>query len=270
MPTVDYRGPLPELMRLLFLIVPRIASGDQQDTDGLGRSLQLRCGVTLLSKIQQDFIRKSRGGIGEDGIRWPPLARSTIANRRTTAAEKQAAGVSGRRTRGTLTAAQDRRWRQIYGTRLARLRLTMGEGEARARAAAIAWAVLKSEGAKTKLELFGGRQVDMLRDTSRLFRSLSPGVDDRPSGADGQVFQLAGRGNVIVGTNVVYAAAHQNGIPGRLPARPIWPPSGELPPAWSQAVAEAAIVGLIRAILILVQRGAAGGGGVSPGGSGRP
>ena len=35
-------------------------------------------GVDLLSKAQQDYRTKSRGGTGTDGIQWKPLAASTI------------------------------------------------------------------------------------------------------------------------------------------------------------------------------------------------
>jgi hypothetical protein len=254
MPTVDFRGTLPDLLRMLNTL-PALFAGEIADVNGVARSLQMRGGVTLLSKVQQAFIVKSRGGVGDDGIAWPPLKRSTIANRRTTAAERKAAGVSGKRVRGLLTPAQDKRWRQIYGTRLARLRLTMGEGAAKARAAQIAWAILKSEGAKTKLDLFGGRKVDTLRDTGRLLRSLSPGVEDRPSGAPEQIFNVGGRGLVVVGTNVPYAGAHQNGVPGRIPKRLIWPENGEIPEPWGQAIVDSLAGGVARAIVLFASRG---------------
>jgi hypothetical protein len=35
-------------------------------------------GVRFLSEAQQDFQRKSRGGKGNDGIKWKPLADATI------------------------------------------------------------------------------------------------------------------------------------------------------------------------------------------------
>ena len=35
-------------------------------------------------------------------------------------------------------------------------------------------------GAKTKVEVLGGRQVEILRDTGVLFNSLSPGREDQP------------------------------------------------------------------------------------------
>lgn len=38
-------------------------------------------GVSVLSQSQLDYRTKSRGGTGTDGIKWKPLAASTIAKR---------------------------------------------------------------------------------------------------------------------------------------------------------------------------------------------
>lgn len=38
-------------------------------------------GVQLLSDAQLAYVEKARGGVGEDGIRWAPLKRSTLAAR---------------------------------------------------------------------------------------------------------------------------------------------------------------------------------------------
>ena len=92
-----------------------------------------------------------------------------------------------------------------------------------------------------------GAQHEILRDTNRLFRSLSPGVEDRPSGAAGQVFRLQ-PGQVIVGTNVVYAATHQRGDADRnIPARPFLPVAA-LPAAYWPAIVRALVRGLARAV----------------------
>lgn len=247
-----YRGDRAELQRLLQRI-PLLLSQRVTDPYRLAQSLQLRCGVALLSQVQQDFLRKSRGQTGRDGIRWAPLKPATVAQRRITAAEKRAAGLGrGNRFRGLLNAGQDRQWRRIFASRLARLRLTLPEDQAKATAARIAWAVLKAQGAPTRLGLFGHRRVDILRDTGELFRSLSPGIEDRPSRAPGQIFQVTPQG-VLVGTNK--KVWHHRGIPGRLPARPLWPLDGRIPPAWWPAIYEAAQRGLLRLIVLLVERG---------------
>ena len=249
---LTFSGTRADLARYLRAIPTALSGGP--DPLGIARGIQLRVGVAVLSCVQQAFVVKSRGGAGDDGIKWAPLARATVAQRRTSAADRRSLGITGKRVRGLLTPAEDRRWRAIFGSRLAQLRQVMGEGEAKARAAQIAWGVLKSEGAKTKLEVLGGRTVDILRDTSKLFRSLTPGVADRPSGADGQVFRTP-PGHVIVGTNVPYAAAQHAGRAGRIPARPLWPLDGRLPKPWADAAARAIKTGVVRAVALLVERG---------------
>jgi hypothetical protein len=226
--------------------LPALLAGREPDPLGIAREVQLRAGVAALSQVQQAFLIKSRGGTGADGIKWKPLSRKTIAGRRVTRGEKKELGIGGRRVRGLLTPAEDREWRKIYASRLARLRLDLPEPAARARAAQIAWATLKARGARTKLDVLGGRQVDILRDTSRLFRSLNAGVDATPSGEPDQVFELK-PGAVIVGTNVVYAGPQHR-------VRPLWP-AGGLSKQQLPAVVRAVRRGALAAIERLLQEG---------------
>jgi hypothetical protein len=241
-----FRGTRADLAALMRQIPQALAGGP--DPFEIARSIQLRAGVTLLGCVASAFITKSRGGIGEDGIQWLPLQRATIAQRRTTAQERRSLSISGQRQRGLLTPAQNKKWKQIFGTRLARFRLMgMGEAEAKAGAARIAWAILKSEGAQTKLQVLGSRKVDIGRDTSRMFRSLSPGVEDRPSGQTEQVFQVA-PGSVIVGSNVPYFVPFHR-------RRPVWPLDGSLPDPWADAILRSMSTGVVRAVALLVERG---------------
>jgi hypothetical protein len=212
----------------------------------LVRGVQIRVGMTLLSLAQADFVTKARGGTGKDGIRWDPLKPSTIAQRRTTAAERKALGITGKRVRGLLTPAEDKRWRMIFASRKAYLiaKFGLGEREASAQAAQIAWATLKAAGAKTKLQVLGGRVVEMLRDTGRLFNSLSPALQ----GSADQVFRME-PGAVTVGTNVVYAARQHR-------MRPFWPVDGRLPEAWVQPVMDTLRRGIMEAVAVLMARGA--------------
>lgn len=244
-----FHGQRDDLRAILSQVMD-IVGGRAPDPLRVAQGIQLRAGVALLSQIQQDFIRKSRGGVGLDGIVWPPLSPKTIAQRRVSGAEKKALGIGGRRVRGLLTPQEDKEWRKIYGSRLAKLRMHMPEGQARAKAAAIAWAVMKQRGAKTKLAVLGSRKVDILRDTGELLRSFSPGIEDRPSGADGQIFRTE-PGAVIVGSNK--KPQHHRGIKGRLPARPFWPLDGKIPDAWMPAVRTAVATGLARLIVQLAR-----------------
>jgi hypothetical protein len=240
MTTTAFSGTRDDLLAMVRRL-PAVLAGREADALGIARGLQLRLAVALLSRVQQAFVAKARGGVGDDGVKWAPLKRSTIAHRRTTAGERKAAGAGGKRTRGLLTAAQDRRWKQVFGSRLAQmLARGMGLGAAKARAAQIAWAVLKGEGALTKLAAFGGRQVEIGRDTGRMFRSLSPGTEDRPSGAPEQVLRVE-PGRVTVGTNVPYAAPFHK-------RRPLWRTDGTLPEAWANYLVGAYARGLQRAL----------------------
>jgi hypothetical protein len=197
-------------------------------------------GLAVLSDIKTDFIRKARGGTGEDGVKWEPLSKEYVAYQRRfgkgeKAGLKKAAGLgSGHRHRGLLTAQQNKRWKAIFASNYKRLAVSLGDEGAKARAAQIAWAILKKEGAKTMLEVFGNRQVEILRDTGVLFNSLSPAYwpgEGPYQPPEDQLFQLAKNG-VAVGTNVPYAAVHQNGSEKKkIPARPFLPVN-QLPDVW--------------------------------------
>lgn len=249
---VPFRGTRAELVARVRDVIAALA-GIGPDPHQVAAPVLTRGGVALLSQIQSAFIAKARGGVGSDGIKWAPLKRATIAARRASKTELRKLGASGQRTRGLLTPEQDRKWRAVFASTLARLRARGTDGAA-AIAAAKAWGVLKAEGAKTRLEVLGGRQVEILRDTSRLFRSLSPGVrEDQAPKAEGQVFEAV-PGRITVGTSVEYALAHHRGNPSRnLPARPLWP--GALPDAWAAAVNRALVRGILDAVAHVARRG---------------
>lgn len=81
MPTVAYVGSANDLRRLLQRI-PMILTGRAPDPYRIARSLQLRIGLVLMSKIRQAFVTKARGGTDEAGIRWAPLLPRTVRRRR--------------------------------------------------------------------------------------------------------------------------------------------------------------------------------------------
>lgn len=248
--TVYFSGTRADLRRF-FADFGRTLATTGSDPSSLAHGLQLRMGVGLLACVQRDFAKKASGQTGEDGITWPKLKRSTIAQRRTTAGERKSLGIGGKRVRGLLTPKQDKRWRAIFAQRKAmfQAKFGLGDKESSARAAQIAWTILKAEGAKTKLDVLGGRYVEILRDTGELFRSFSPGVDDQPSGADGQIFRTL-PDRVMVGTNK--KTWHHSGIPGKLPARPFWRPDGSLPDAWWQIILGLGVSGLARALALVL------------------
>jgi len=244
--TVTFRGSRDDLYRLLRGL-PAALAGKAPDPQQLARSLQLRLGVALLSKVQQAFVIKSRGGVGEDGILWKPLAISTVAGRRETAQDKRLS--SGLRARSpTLTDTERKAIEKDIRRRTADLmaRFGLSKSQAKGLARAAAEASYRRTGAiAARQTMLGNRPVDILRDTGELFRSFSPGVEDRPSGAEGQIFQIV-PGSVIIGTNK--KPWHHQGVPGKLPARPFWPPGGQLPDAWWDYLLGVYLRGLLKAL----------------------
>lgn len=198
-------------------------------------------GFAALSDIKDDFVRKARGQVGEDGVKWAPLSPKTLAYGRK--APKGRGHAPGGKD-GLLTKAQLKRWRQIYGSTLARLAVKEGvTASTKGIAAGHAWNVIKAEGGKTKLSEYANRPHEILRDTGVLLNSLSPGqmggdeanlIYTPPSGDGGaeQIFELRKDG-VIIGTNVPYAKTHQEGDKKRnIPARPFIP--NRVPDAWAE------------------------------------
>ncbi|MEL7336645.1 MAG: hypothetical protein AAFN70_10640 [Planctomycetota bacterium] len=210
-------------------------TGAQNRHTSAARSVHTVIGFALLSSVKSDFVRKARGGTGDDGIKWPPLSPKTLAYSRNPPAGARRGYAPGGKS-GLLTKAQLNRWNEVYRQQLARFAMSLDLGAAKSRAAAFAWKVIKSEGGKTKLGEWGNRPHEILRDTGVLLNSLSPGtiggdnvnlqyVPPAAPGGNQQVFVLRPAG-IIVGTNVPYASTHQNGDPKRnIPARPFLPPN---------------------------------------------
>lgn len=235
MAVVHCRATKSEIRQIIAGLA-RAMAGREPDHQGLARGVQLRIALKLLSKIQQAFIKKSRGEASEDGIVWNPLLPATIAQRRMTRQEKKTLDIGGRRVRGLLTPAEDREWRKIFRSMMAMLRAKgVGEGQAQRIAASIAWSKLKAAGAKTKLAVLGSRKVDIGRDTGRMYRSLTPGIEGATT--PDQIVEVP-PGAVIVGSNVPY-------FPRFHKKRPVWP--AQLPEAWWEALIDTANRGLLQA-----------------------
>jgi hypothetical protein len=246
--TLSFRGSAGQVSLRLRELMTAIA-GKGSDRWGVVRSLQLVLGMKLLEMIHDNFEVKANGGTDEAGIKWAPLKRETIAQRRLGPGDKKKFGIGGKRERGLLTPAENDRWRKLFSTRkwLLHVKFGMGEREASASAAKYAWFILKGEGAQTKLDVLGGRTVQTLRDTGELFNSLSPGVQGSAP-PDGQIFRTP-PGAIIVGTNK--KPWHHAGIPGKLPARPFWPTNGQMPQVWRDRLAGTLQRSMTRALIMI-------------------
>jgi phage gpG-like protein len=262
MQVIEFRGSRADLLQKVRFLV-RVLAGREHDPLGLQRELLIPVSFSLLANVRDAYVTKARGGTDAMGVSWPPLSKKYLAYGRRfgkgeQAALKRAAGLgAGHHHRGLLTAAQNKRWKAIYARCLARFLLSMPEREAKGRAAQAAWAVLKREGAKTKLEVFGNRQAEILRDTGQLLNSLTPGVwhgggsysPPAAKGGENQVLRVEG-GSAVVGTNDPKAADHNQGRPERgLPRRQILPDDdSQIPESWREDMLDAARIAMTEII----------------------
>lgn len=208
-------------------------------------AMMTRAGMALLGRIRAAFIVKARGGTDEAGDSWKPLSPKTIAYSKT---RQRGSGGRTKAERGrashpsqALNQSQQDRWWQVY-----RQQLAIRKGNKR-HAAAVAWLILKGEGAKTLVDKYGHRKVEILRDTGLLLNSLSPGVTTGAS-----VFRV-GLGNVTVGTNRKGAKGHHYGIPGRLPQRRLWPVVSKWPDSWWDDITDQIKLGIVDIVISLVK-----------------
>jgi hypothetical protein len=220
-------------------------------------SIHTVIGLAALSDIKLDFIRKSQGETGQDGVKWKPLSPKTLAYGRRAPKGK---GFAPGGKDGLLTSDQLKRWNQVFGTRLARLAMSMPIGQAKATAAKIAWAVVKEEGGRTKIEAYASRPHEILKDTAELLNSLSPGqigddgVNLTAAKVQSQVFEVS-PGRVIVGTNVHYAAVHQYGSAKQgIPARPFIPE--DVPEQWTNGWMEDAKPSIVQMLSLVLNEAA--------------
>lgn len=81
--TVYFRGSYDEA-KAISRRLASIMAGEGKDGTDIARGVNLAIGSAALSDIKADFVRKARGGTGEDGVKWAPLQPATIAGRRAT------------------------------------------------------------------------------------------------------------------------------------------------------------------------------------------
>lgn len=90
-------------------------------------------------------------------------------------------------------------------------------------------------------------QVDILRDTGKLLKSLTPYTSSSE-----KVFSVS-QSSVIIGTRRKGAAAHHRGIPGRLPQRRLWPPQSNWPSSWWSDILEVTRKGVVSTLTDLIR-----------------
>lgn len=220
-----------EVSDLIYAVVGSLAGTSEVAAD-VARSAYIVMAVEFFSLVKDAYITKARGGTDEAGIKWPPLTKKYLAYGRGPASSRRIGGHSPMGGDGALSKQEVKRWWEFYNRAKAWLAADGLEGrELKGRAAAIAWDKIKREGGKTKLQILGNRPHEILRDTNALINSLSPGIPSTNSyqAPDGQIFDPA-PGNIGLGTNVPYAAAHHFGI--GVPKRQLWPDGDQIPSSW--------------------------------------
>jgi hypothetical protein len=229
---VKYRGSKRQLKALLHKL-PGILDGRLPDEYKIGQFFRTHLAYFLLQKIYRQWLIKSKGGTDDLGYSWRPLKRETIAARPITKGELKRVGIVGKRVRGLLTPGEDKLWRGIFFSNLKRLASKIGEAKAKAQASQIAWAVLKSMGAKTRLETLGNRKVDIMRVSDRLIKSLTPGRINEVSYTfpQDQIFEVS-QSEISIGSKVPYAGYQHK-------MRPFWPPQSRIRPWLNEALVEA-------------------------------
>lgn len=259
---------LPVIKDLIYNL-PGILTGRVPDVAGISAGFKSRLGYGVLSLVAPNFDALGRGQQGANSEVWPPLSKEYLAyGRRFGPTEqsdlKKAYGLGKQHRyapgdkKGLLTLEQLKLWRRTYADRLAWYIMKVSDAKAKEIAARIAWSVVKKTGGKTKLEVFGTRQVQILVDTGRGRGSLQPGVIyemgpsasyQKPSGKGGedQTFELEPNGFTL-GTNVKYMGVHhrdkQVGQTKGPPTRRLWP--REFPRDWWDQILGVAISGLMR------------------------
>jgi hypothetical protein len=228
-----------EVMRELSRL-GKLISGGASGAGGFVRAMQIRVGLAILQRIKAAFIVKARGGVDECGDRWAPLSRHTVAYTRKHPGVPRKRPFWDHHPSFAAKPAQRDRWWSLYFKFKARY----GASQAgKRRAAATAWMVLRLEGKapKTLMERYGDVKVEILRDRSILYNSITPGADADsaplfPPRVKEQVFR-PGTGQAIIGTTRKHARSHHDGIPGRIPQRRLWPePAKWTTPWWSDAL----------------------------------
>lgn len=231
-----FSGRTPATLVGLMRRLPGILTGRMRgvDSDRLRRTFVAAYAHSMFTNIHRAFLVKSRGGTDETGTTWKPLKPETIAARRLSGPSRFA--FAARRGRGLLTAAQDRRWRGIFASAMTRFEAEgFAPAEARAMAGQLAWAILKKQGAQTRLAVLSRRRVPILIDRGRLERSLRPGavsgfVYRKPKE---QIVEDRGQ-TVVLGTSVPYAARQHR-------TRRLWPTVRRMRDWTRQAISDGAL-----------------------------
>ena len=189
-----------------------VLTGKAPDTLGIAQGVFLSIGFAALGDIQRDYVVKSRGSVGEDGVQWDPLKPATIAARRLGPKDKKLPHIAERLAKEKEASKEARAsFEEQAKARLKKLdeelrplinryKLSLPDDKAVARAKQVLaarrailkeqidserktanfalrgkFAVTRATG-QTRVNILSQRDVEILRDTGIGLASLSQGV----------------------------------------------------------------------------------------------
>jgi len=244
--SIAFQGTRQELLEQIYHLVS-ILEGQAEDLYGIHDHFFSALGLAALKDISDAYKAKARGEADEMGIRWRELNPATIRARRHGRPTPEQQELFDNFDKRAKARKQEYKREALDRLSLRGIQGSHAEGVAEKSSEA------KIKAEKDKLEMMASRSVEILVDTSRLFNSLSPGrisqgeyQKPQKRGGEKQKFEIK-EGEVIVGTNVIYAATHNYGSKKRgIPRRQFLPESGEqVPDKWWQNWLEAGREALI-------------------------
>ena len=205
---------------------------------------------SLFTDISEAYEEKSKGNSDTLGNSWKDISRETKAYKRPIKKgnldNRRTAASRNKSTLGILTPGEYKKWKKIFGvTYHKKIREGVDEDTAKEDAAKIAWTVLKGQGAQTKIDILGNRDLLILRNTDRLFRSLLPGKITKHSYRKynkDQIYTVTNNG-LRIGTKVEYVNEVSKD-------RPIWPSTKN---PWFDKAVEKGMESLVSKIQVILR-----------------
>ena len=229
--------------------IPLIISGREKDPFNLHNKFWGIVTLSMFESISESFNVKSLGLTDDLGNDWHDISVQTKAYGRP--AQKGDLSLGQKRatkdstTIGLLTPNQYKQWKKIFGRIFHKNKMKIGAAKAKELAGKIAWAELKKTGANTKIDLLGNRNLLILRNTDKLFRSFLPGKltsnSYRKYNKD-QIYRVE-KGAVTLGSQVDYAS-------DVFEDRPIFPK--DISP-WVREASKAAVKAIINYVQVVLR-----------------
>jgi hypothetical protein len=191
--------------------IPNVISGKEKDPHGLHNRFWGAVALSMFKSMSKAFDTKSQGQQDDLGQTWHDISEQTKAYSRPAHVgdlpRKMRRGMSNPNTMGLLNPGEYKIWKGIWAGVFNSKKADLGDAEAKIEAGKVAWGKLKAMGAQTKINILGSRDLLILRDTDKLFRSFLPGNLSKKSYRKynrDQIYEVR-KGEIKVGTKVEYA-----------------------------------------------------------------